>query len=84
VSYLPFVEKRGKHESISKRSMIFISNVKNWLTETFLFHKIIDKKMFILGCSETNMVNLVNYHLKKIYIGIKVRWIRLVVEKKSN
>ena len=42
----------------------FLRNVQSWFCDNFTFNIRTDKKTFILGCSESEMVNFINYHLK--------------------
>ena len=47
-----------------KKVSTFLRNVQSWFCDNFTFNIRTDKKTFILGCSESEMVNFINYHLK--------------------
>ena len=42
----------------------FLSTVATWYFEFFTFNIVTEKKAFILGCSESECINTINYHLK--------------------
>ena len=43
---------------------ICLSTVATWFFEFFTFNIVTEKTAFILGCSESEFFNTINYHLK--------------------
>ena len=52
---------------------LFFNNVQSWFMDIFSLRIVVDKKTFLLGCSDIEMINLINYHIKHFIYCCKCR-----------
>ena len=56
-----------------KNVTLFFNNVQSWFMDNFSLRIVVDKKTFLLGCSDIEMINLINYHIKHFIYCCKCR-----------
>ena len=63
---------------------ICLSTVATWFFEFFTFNIVTEKKAFILGCSESEFINTINYHLKYYIYSSRCKENQLLLTKFQN
>ena len=59
--------------------VLFLNNVESWFMDFFSLRIVVDKKTFLLGSSDKEMLNLINYNIKYFIYCCKCRGKPLVL-----